>query len=65
MRGGHIVDVELLPGLNDDEAIKKSRELFEARKLRGLCEGFEVWEQARQIIQYPARNDPPTIEPIP
>jgi hypothetical protein len=54
MRGGHIADVELLPGLSDEAAIKKSHELFEIRKQEDAFDGFEVWEQARRIIQFPA-----------
>jgi hypothetical protein len=50
MKDGHITAVELLPGLNDEEAVKKSHELFAARKGKAGYEGFEVWEQARMII---------------
>jgi hypothetical protein len=39
MNQGHITAVELLPGLNDEEAIKKSHELFAARKNKAGCEG--------------------------
>ena len=53
LRNGHIAAVEALPGLNDEEAVKKSRELFEARKDESRFEGFEVWEQTRMILQYP------------
>jgi hypothetical protein len=52
MKHGHITAVELLPGL-DEEAVKRSHELFAARKKEAGYEGFEVWEQARMIIQYP------------
>jgi hypothetical protein len=54
MKRGHIAAVELLPGLNDEEAAEKSRELFEARKNEAGYEGFEVWELARMVLQYPA-----------
>jgi hypothetical protein len=53
MRCGHIKAVEVIPGLTDEEAVKKSREMFEARKDKAQYDGFEVWEQARLIIQYP------------
>jgi hypothetical protein len=53
MRGGHITAVELLPGLNDVEAVAKSHELFEARKREAGYEGFEVWQEARMVIQHP------------
>jgi hypothetical protein len=51
MRGGHIVDVAPLAGLSDQEAIDKGFELFGARKDRP--DGFEVWDMARVIIQWP------------
>jgi hypothetical protein len=47
MRGGHITAVELLPGLNDVEAVAKSHELFEARKREAGYEGFEDAPLAR------------------
>ena len=52
MKQGHITAVELLPGLNDAEAVKKSHELFEARKNEAGYEGFEVWQEARVVFQY-------------
>ena len=52
MQRGHVAAVEVLAGLNDEEAIKKSRELFEERKSAGY-EGFEVWDQARMVTQEP------------
>jgi hypothetical protein len=57
MRNGHIAAVEAVPGLNDEEAVKKSREMFEARKDEAHYEGFEVWELARMIIQYPPATE--------
>jgi hypothetical protein len=57
-RGGHIAAVELLPGLNDAEAVEKSREMFETREREAGYEGFEVWDQARMVIQQPP-PDPP------
>lgn len=54
MRGGHIVGVEALPGLSDQEAIDKGHELFKAREER--LDGFEVWDMARVLVQWP----PPT-----
>ncbi len=53
MQKGHIADVEQLPGLNDEQAVEKSREMFEARKDEADYEGFEVWDRSRMIIQYP------------
>ena len=49
-RGGHIVDVEVLEGLSDEEAMEKARELFLAR---ADVEGFEVWDCARVIERHP------------
>jgi hypothetical protein len=53
MRGGHIAGVEELPGLSDEEAVKESRVLFEARRVNFACDGFEVWEKARVVAQHP------------
>jgi hypothetical protein len=53
MRNGHIADVEPLFGLGDEEAVAKSREMFDARKLEKDYDGFEVWELARMVIQFP------------
>jgi hypothetical protein len=35
MKNGHIAAVEELPGLSDEEAVEKSREMFETRKDEG------------------------------
>jgi hypothetical protein len=50
MRDGHISDVEMLPGLTDEEAVVAAQKLFEARKGEARYDGFEVWEQTRKII---------------
>jgi hypothetical protein len=52
MKQGHITAVEMLPGLNDKEAIEKSHQLFEARKDEAGYEGFEVWERARMVLRH-------------
>jgi hypothetical protein len=52
MRNGHIVSVEEMPGLSDEEAVAKGRHLFEERAPQGF-DGFEVWDRARMLIQYP------------
>jgi hypothetical protein len=52
MRSGHIAAVEDLPGLSDQQAIERCREIFDARKLESEFEGFEVWELARMLIQH-------------
>jgi hypothetical protein len=49
MKGGHIADVEVLEGLDDREAIKKSRELFADRKTQ--FDGFELWERDRMVMR--------------
>lgn len=54
-RGGHIVDVEVLEGLSDEEAMEKARELFLAR---ADVEGFEVWDRARVIERHPSQTAP-------
>jgi hypothetical protein len=51
MRDGHIFDVELLPGLTDEQAIAKGHELFKARKDK--LDGFEIWDMARVVVQHP------------
>jgi hypothetical protein len=51
MRAGHIAGVEEMPGLSDEEAVAKSREMFEARKPE--FDGFEVWERDRMVLQEP------------
>ena len=57
MRAGHIAAVETLPGLTDKEAVEKSREMFEDRKVEARYDGFEVWDMSRVIIQYPPPVD--------
>ena len=63
MRDGHIAGVEELPGLSDEEAIQKGRELFEARKTQHAFDGFEVWKLEKMLIQHPAPR--PSAEVIP
>jgi hypothetical protein len=58
MRGGHIFDVELLPGLTDEQAIEKGHELFKARKDK--LDGFEIWDLTRVVIQHPPPEAKPT-----
>jgi len=66
MRSGHIAGVEELPGLSDEEAVAKSRELFYERKPRFAFDGFEVWQLDRMVIQYPAvRTEEPKGELLP
>ena len=55
MRDGHIAAVELLDVKSDEEAVEKSRALFEERKSK--FEGFEVWDHARKIAHGPPRED--------
>jgi hypothetical protein len=52
MKAGHIVGVEELPGLSDQEAVEKAHRLSAQRK--DPLDGFEVWERARVVLQYPA-----------
>jgi hypothetical protein len=51
MKKGHIAGVEALAGLSDEDAIKKSHELFATRQIE--FDGFEVWELKRMVIQWP------------
>jgi hypothetical protein len=63
MRGGHIAAVEELPGLSDEEAVQKGRELFEARRTQDAFDGFEIWKLSEMLIQHPPPN--PSAEVIP
>jgi hypothetical protein len=60
MRKGHIAGVEAIPGLPDDETIKQAWALFEEKQKSHGYDGFEVWDLARVVFQYP----PPTDEKI-
>jgi hypothetical protein len=57
MRGGHIVDVQELPGLSNEEATAKAHALFLERK--HLFGGFELWDRTRLVIKYSAPSPPP------
>jgi hypothetical protein len=57
MRAGHIAGVEAIPGLPDDETIRRARELFEERRQSHAYDGFEVWDLARVVFQYPTPID--------
>ncbi len=48
MRDGHIVSVEELPGLSDEEATARAHLLVSQRQ--GLFEGFELWDRERVIV---------------
>jgi hypothetical protein len=63
MRGGHIVSVEELSGLSDDEATAKAHALFAERK--ELFQGFELWDRTRFLVQHPrpAENEPTSDDP--
>jgi hypothetical protein len=55
MRRGHIARVEAIPGLSDEETVKRAWELFvEKQKANFPYDGFEVWDLARVVFQYPA-----------
>jgi hypothetical protein len=51
LKDGHIVSVELMPDLSDEEAVEKSHRLF-AQAHKGRFDGFEVWELARFVFRY-------------
>jgi hypothetical protein len=63
MKGGHIVAVELLEGLSDDEACEKAFALFEKAQAQGI-EAFEVWDRARMVLQHPPADDEPGDIPL-
>jgi hypothetical protein len=64
MRNGHIAGVEELPGLSDEEAVQKGRELFEARKVQSAFDGFEVWRLAEMLVQHPPPDLSAEVIPI-
>jgi hypothetical protein len=49
MRSGHI-DVKMLSGLSDEEAVVKAKLLFS--KHEGPIEGFEVWDRSRVVFRH-------------
>jgi hypothetical protein len=57
MRAGHIAGVEAISGFSDDETIRRARELFEQRRETFAYDGFEVWDLARVVFQYPTPTD--------
>jgi hypothetical protein len=58
MTRGHIVDVEMLGGLSDEEAVAKAKLLFSEHE--GPIQGFEVWDRARVVCRHhPDLKDEP------
>ena len=55
IRAGHVADVEFLDVNSDEEAVERSKALFEERKSK--FEGVEVWDRARKIADGPPRED--------
>ncbi len=51
LRGGHIVAVEELTGLSDEEVIVEAQALFSEREKS--VETLEVWDQTRVIFRHP------------
>ncbi len=60
LRAGHIVGVEMLTELSDQDAIATAHLLFSERRTK--FDGFEVWDGARIVIRHP---DPLAAEPEP
>src|SRR5579863_766828 len=56
-RGGHIAGVEVLAGGSDDALIREAHAVFEKRKRKEEFDGFEVWDHARIVYQYPEPPD--------
>jgi hypothetical protein len=57
-RNGHVVAVELLAGLLDQDAMAKANSLFSRRSAQ--FEGFEIWERARMVFSYGETLGPPS-----
>jgi hypothetical protein len=53
MRDGHIASVEAIPGFTDEETVRRAHLLFEERRKASAYDGFEVWDLARVVLQYP------------
>ncbi len=51
LRSGHIVSVQLLPGLSERDAIVKSHKLF-AEAPKDRFDGFELWETTQFVMRY-------------
>jgi hypothetical protein len=49
MRDGHIAGVRELPGLSDEAAIEKAKQIFVEEG--ASFDGFEVWERARFLYR--------------
>jgi hypothetical protein len=49
-------------GAPDDETVRRARELFEERRQSFAYDGFEVWDLARMVFQYPARRSTISLE---
>jgi hypothetical protein len=56
LRQGYVVDVEMLPGLSDLDAIAKAHSLFSKRKAE--FDGFEVWDRIRMVFSHPESGAP-------
>jgi hypothetical protein len=63
MKGGHVVGVEMLPDLSDEEAIEQSHVLY-AATLSGLYDGFELWDRARVVTRHEGQKPPVVGGPV-
>jgi hypothetical protein len=52
MKNAHIVGVEDLIDLTDEEATAKAHTLFAERASKDNLDGFEVWERARVVARH-------------
>jgi hypothetical protein len=57
IRSGRIANVELLPDLSDEEAIKKSQKPFAERGNK--YDGFELWDRARFVLRHEGQKAVP------
>ena len=55
IRGGHIVDVEVLNVASDTQAVEHAAKLF-ATRAKDKLDGFEVWDRARFIHRFPGNG---------
>jgi hypothetical protein len=58
MRDGHIAAVEFLTEPTDEGRIAEAKRLFVTKGLDYHADGFEVWDGARFVYQFPEAPPP-------